>query len=94
MLSNPSNAFQITLPVTTTVGDSVLMYFSNEGVIGNYSFNYTVLHSVGTPFYQTVDSNIVVSNGGLYLKFEYVILNNNPYWFVSSGDYNIQETIV
>lgn len=94
VLSNPSNAFQITLPVTTTVGDSVLMYFSNEGVIGNYSFNYTVLHSVGTPFYQTVDSNIVVSNGGLYLKFEYVILNNNPYWFVSSGDYNIQETIV
>ncbi len=78
--------FNITLPnVSVVVGSKVYIYCTS--VATSYPFTYTIYHSSGVAFYQTIEDGLVISNGGFYLEFEYTLISSTPYWYVTSFNY-------
>lgn len=78
---SPSVPFKIKLPVTDKIGSKVYLLF-REGRY-NYQTNYILECPATIPFYQTTESNIIMTNGGFYLECEYVEVSNNFYWYIS-----------
>lgn len=91
ILGNTTNSFTFNLPNGVANGSKVYFYFA--AVDTSYTQNYSINVSSPSAYYQTTDTTITVNNGGFCLEFEYNLLNDDPYWFITSTDYNHVDVI-